>query len=620
MASAMRSRKSNMFFYALMVPLIAGLAGFGISDVLSGRGRDDVASVGNSTISAQEYARALQQSLRSLSQQFGQQLTMEQGRLFGIDSDTLERLLSSRALENEATARGVLADDKMVSDVIVATSAFQSVNGGFDKDAYAYALQNAGYDTREYEALIRAQLSRDLMAGAITDGFVLDDTAAAAFAAFLYELRSVDWVRISPSDIAPVAEPTDADLAAWHAAHPEAYTLPEQRAITALVMSPENIAAGVLITDEDVAAAYAESASIYENPARRGLDRLVFADMTAAESARAQLDSGAVTFDQLVTQRGLTPELVGLGIVDGRTLSASARAAVFAATELGIVGPVETDLGPALFRISAIIAASTVPLEAVADEIRANLAEPIVQARIAEILPQIEELIAAGATIEEAAAETGLPLQTIVLGAPAATGLATQAKFIAEASAAALGMERDPVEADDGTIFALRVDSITPPTVQPLADVRDQVIADWTADAQAAALTAHVEAFQAEITAGAAFLSVADAQGLAVVNTPGISRQNPGEALPNAAAIVAFDLAAGETGFAADGDGFILMHIASVEQADPATYADFITEHQRAAEQAISNDVYAFFAAAIRDTAGVTLNPALLDSVVASIQ
>jgi len=620
MPTSLRSRSSKVLVYSLVGALIVGMAGFGISDVLSGGSRTDVATVGSSTISQQEYSRALAQALNNTSQQFGQQLTMEQARLRGIDTSTLSQLITSRALENEAAARGVAANDAMLSASIRSTAAFRSTNGTFDSEAYSYALRNASYTVREYETLIRAELSRNLMRPAIVSGAPVDDTAAIALGRFLNEEFSIDWVRIDLDAVALPAPPTDAEQAEWHAANEADYTLPESRTLTIASLSIADLVAQAGVTDDQIAAEYAARLSQYETPERRGIDRLVFADEASASEARARLDAGDVSFDDLITERGVTPDMVSLGLIPATSLNSEARFSVFSLPEPGIVGPVTSDLGPALFRVNAIAAGTTTPLADVAEEIRTQLAQPFVRQTSAETYGKAEELIAAGATIEEVAAEVGMTLSTMEFNADRRDGLAADEKFRIEAAAAELGLDRDLIEADNDSLFALRVDEIIPPSVKPLADVRDEVIAAWTADAHLKALSAQAESLVSQIDAGANFLAMMDTLSLTVANASGLTRGTPSDAIPQAAAAAAFDVPIGGVVQVADGEGYIILHVAGITEASAQSYAEYTARRQAADSNGLADDIYEYFAATVRDNADVEINTPRIEAVINSIR
>lgn len=621
MANMMRSRKTNVLVYALIGALIVGMAGFGISDVLSGGSSNDVATVGDRKVTQQEFSRALSQAVNRFSQQVGQPVTMEQARLFGLDSSTLSQLITSRALENEAAQRAVLADDDMLRASIMSTPSFADNNGQFDPDAYSYALQNANYAVRDYEALIRAELSRNLLNPAVIGGAVSDGTSARVVGQFLNESFDVDWVQLNLASIPAPAAPSEADLAAWLEQNADDYTLPERRSLTIAVLRAASVAAEAGITDADVAAEYDARAAQYSQPERRALDRLTFANATEAAAALDRINAGEVSFDDLIAVRGLDPNLFSLGMVESSNLNSAERNAVFGAEALGIVGPVETDLGPALFRIKAIIAATTTPLADVADEIRAQLAEPYMRERLAAVYGQAEELVAAGATVEELANETGMALETLEFTSDMTEGLAGDETFRTEALAAAEGQERDLLETEDGSLFVLRVDRITPPQVQPLADVRAAVAAAWTANAHQEALAERANSLASQINAGAAFLPVMDALGLTVSNAAGLSRGTSTDALPASAANAAFDMAEGETAAVANGeDSYIVLRINSIAPAEADSFTDYVEQRSAADEAGLSSDLFFYFANAVRDSTEVGVNNRLIEAVVNGFQ
>ena len=77
----------------------------------------------------------------------------------------------------------------------------------------------------------------------------------------------------------------------------------------------------------------------FQQPERRMIDRLVYPDMAAAQAAKARLDQGQASFDELVAERGLTRADIDQGEVTQAELGA-AGAVVFEAPGNGVVGPV----------------------------------------------------------------------------------------------------------------------------------------------------------------------------------------------------------------------------------------------------------------------------------------
>ncbi len=61
-----------------------------------------------------------------------------------------------------------------------------------------------------------------------------------------------------------------------------------------------------------------------------------------------------------------------------------------------------------------------------------------------------------------------------------------------------------------GGYFAVRLDGVTPPTLRPLADVRAQIVADWTKEQQAAQIAKRADELAAKARAGTPMTEIAD--------------------------------------------------------------------------------------------------------------
>ncbi|MDS9946966.1 MAG: peptidylprolyl isomerase, partial [Planktomarina sp.] len=84
----------------------------------------------------------------------------------------------------------------------------------------------------------------------------------------------------------------------------------------------------------------------------RMVERLIFSERSKAQDAMDEIVAGTLTFESAVSDRGLTLTDVDLGIVE-KTILDAAGDAVFSLMQPGLVGPIDTNLGPALFRVSA---------------------------------------------------------------------------------------------------------------------------------------------------------------------------------------------------------------------------------------------------------------------------
>jgi peptidyl-prolyl cis-trans isomerase D len=118
------------------------------------------------------------------------------------------------------------------------------------------------------------------------------------------------------------------------------------------MLSPEMLTGAVKVPEGSIEESYNNQPDRFNKSERRSVDRIIFETINSAKDAKNQISKKITTFDQIVASRGLTIEDIDLGDVEKGQLSSSVDALLFEANEIVIYGPVDTDLGTALFRIN----------------------------------------------------------------------------------------------------------------------------------------------------------------------------------------------------------------------------------------------------------------------------
>lgn len=618
MSAVKRSKISKIFFFFVLAMAVLAMVGFGLTGMFSRSTTASVASVGKVDVNADDYFRSIQNEIQSVSQQFGTQLTIEQALLFGLDRSVLQRLVTQAAYENEALRLGVSVGDTSVRDALLANPGFQGLTGTFDKDVYEDAVRRSGMSPTEYEELIRKDSSQRLIQAAVSSGTKLPEEAALAILTYYGEARGFTYARVGANNIVgAVPAPTDAELAAYYEANPTAFTQPLTRQITYVSLTPEMIAETLEVSDERIAELYEDRGSDYNTPAKRFVERIVLGSLAEAEEARDSIDAGEMTFEQLADMRGLALADIDLGDVTARDVGSAAAEVLFASEEPGVYGPVETNLGPALFRVNAAIAALSVPLEDVRDELRRELAIDDAGFRIADVSDEVIDLIAGGASLEEVADETDMRFSTIDLAEGSTDGIAAYAEFREEATASEIGEERDILDLEDGGIFALRVEGITEAYVKPMSEVSQAVF-----DGQQNAKTHELMLKRANQIVNAIGLSnggsLSDFGGsLILEGATEVTRTSSIPDLPPAIIPKAFELEIGNAAVIEDAYGAVIIELTSVEPFDASIERSAEVLEQVGAQQSaqISQDLLAYFGAALVTAVEPTVNQTRIDSL-----
>ncbi len=611
-----QKKKTRIGAWIIVGVVLVGLAGFGTGG-LTGTIRT-LGSVGDKEITVAAYQRALNDQIRALSAQFGSQISFQQAQAFGIDRQALSQVVLTRTLDNEAAQMGVSAGDMAVFERISAIQAFQGA-GGFNRDTYRLVLQQSGQSESEFEAEIREDLARTLLQAAVVAGVPGAPAPADALVRYVSEARDVTLLRVTGDMLtAPVPGATDADIAAFYDANPDQFMLPEAREITYVWMTPAMIVDRMEVTDLAIETLYQDRIADFVQPERRLVERLNYADPANAQAAADRLASGETSFDALVTERGLTLADVDMGDLGRDELPTETADAVFAATPGDVVGPFQTTLGAALFRVNAVLAAQETTLEEAADDLRAELAAEAARSVINDDFDRITDLLAGGAALEDLAEQTDLQLGTISWTPETTDGIAAYETFRNAAAAATEGAFPELEVLSDGGVFALRLDSVTPERVPPLEDIRDDVAAAWQVQAQQDAIIARAEEIAADWTPETDLAAL----GLTPRVETGLTRRSFVEGAPEGFNQTLFDLALGEARVVDAGDSALIVRLDNVTEADP-TATDQAAQREAISESiaaGIAQDLFDAFAVSVQENTRVTINQATVDAVNAQLQ
>jgi len=590
--------------------VMVGLLGFG---AVSFNGSiQSVGAVGDTEIPVDDYARGLQNELRATEAQFGQALSFSEAQAIGIPDRVLSRLVQEKALENEAAAISLSVGDDAVRNQIMEINAFRGLDGQFDRQNYQLSLEGAGYTEAQFEADIRAESARTLLQGAVLAGNTMDDIATETVLAFLMETRDFSIARLTVEHLTtPIADATDDVLNTYYTDNIAAYTQPERKDITYAVLSPDMLIDKIQVDQAALQAEYDSRVDQYQQPERRLVERLVFIDQAGANEALSQITEGAQTFEDLVSARGLTLDDVDLGDVARDALDDAADA-VFSARVGDVVGPFDSDLGPALFRVNGILDAQTITREDARSELEDELALDLARRQIDAMIGQVDDTLAAGATLEELEADFGLRLERVEYHANALADITAYPSFRQAAEAVT---ERDfptLTMLEDGGIFALRLNQVIAPAPIPFADARETVLADWRADETEAALNA----LGNDVATGAVELD------LKTEELTGLRRDEFGSSATPAILAKAFELQIGQSEAISDGSDVVVVTLNDINAGD-LTIEDADTIRNALSSQfntTLSNDMYAAFARQIQARAGISLDQQALNAVHANFQ
>lgn len=624
--NTLRKGAGRMLGLILVGLLVVSFAVWGIADIFTGYGSQTLIRVGDTDLNAQDYLRAQQDVLRSMSQQAGRSLSLQEARALGLETRVLERLIGGAAVDTHAKHLGLgISQDALLAQIMT-DPAFQDQAGNFSPIAFQAALRNIGMSEAGYLYSMREQNLRRQLLTTIGDVANSPQVLIDALNRFNGERRVLHYVLVPPAAAGAIGTPTEEDLKKYYDNHQTKFTQPEYRKLGLLAVTPETVKDQVKISDADLTAAYEAQKDKLGNPERRYLQQIALPDMEAAKAASDKIKSGT-DFVAVAKELGLSESDIDLGKVARSELADAAIAEQAFKLDVNTVSePITGKLGSVvLVRVTAIEPGKVPTFE----EAKADLEKAILKDRasgaIFDMHDRVEDEIGAGSTLSEVADKLKLNYQLIDQvdregrkPDGSAVTLPAQKDVLNGAFATDTGIENDPIDARDEGVIWYEVLGVTPEQLKPFDHVRDEAAKDWQADETRNQVAKFAQELVTSLSSGSKSLEdVAKELNVDVLPTSPLKRDDiTVNVLPPAVA-QAFTLPKGGYGSAPSGveEGRIVFMVDDVV-APPAIDERAAKQISRQIGLLLGEDTIAEYFGALENRYGVSVNQQALAKLV----
>ena len=608
--------------------LVVSFAIWGIADIFTGYGQQTLIRVGDTEITPQDYLRAQQEVLRSMSQQAGRALSLQEARAAGLDKRVLERLIGGAAVDTHAKHLGLgISDDALLAQ-ITKDPAFQDPSGNFSPLAFRSALQNIGMNEAGYLYSLREQnLRRQLL---VTVGEAANSPKALldALNRFNEERRVLKYVLVPKSAAEAVGTPTDQELKKYYDNHKAKFTRPEYRKIGVLAVTPVTVKDQVNISEADIKAAYDAKTEKGQlgTPERRHVQQIAVPNLEAAKAAQEKIKSGT-DFVAAAKELGLSENDIDLGKVTRKELADPVIAeAAFKLEKDKVSEPITGKLGSVvLIRVTEIEPGKVPTFEEAKADIEKEILKERASGAIFDLHDRVEDELAAGSTIQEAAAK--LKLDYLVVDQVDREGrkpdgstvtLPAQKDVLNGVFATDVGVENDPIDAHDEGVVWYEVLGVTPEQLKPFDQVRGEIEEAWKTEETRDRVAKFAQELVTALNSGSKTLEdVAKELNAEILPTSPLKRDDiTVNVLPPAVA-QAFTLPKGGFGSAASGvdEGRIVFQVADIVEP-PAIDERVLKRLDTQIGLLLSEDTIAEYFTALETRYGVSVNQQALAKLV----
>jgi len=626
MLQRIRDRLHGTFAYVVLGPIVLVFVAWGAYGIVN-------LSVGGANYAAE--ADGGKVSLEEAHNAWLRQQAQWQQRLGGaelppplraqLQDQILEGLIRNTLLTQRTRDLGYRVSHEDLVDAIQSEPAFQ-VGGQYSAEAAKARLAAAGIPLETFQDNLREELQRTQLEGGIRISDFLTPTELTRLTDLEDQQREVRFFELPTERFNPASPVADADVQAYYEGHKAQFMTTESAHLQYGELRLEALAAQVSLSDADLRAAYEKEKSKFETPERRRAHHILITgkdDATAlklAQDVLAQVRAGK-DFGALAQQYSQDPGSAhnggDLGWAERGAFVAPFADALFNMSVGEIRGPVKTQFGYHIIRLDEIQPAKGKSFEEARPELEAQLRRDRATDRFGEIQEQLQSRLGEpGADLEALVSEYKLQqgdVRDFLKGAGAAPLGAAPAlqDAVFGDPPLAVGHLGGPVLLGDDALVIVKVLEHRKPTLKPVSEVRDTIVAAMTRERARQATLAAAQTARTHLEAGAEFDAVARQLGVSADPAHFVSRRDPSTPAPLRDAVFAAPRPAGKPVFRAlalpNGDAAVVavMAVRNPPAKDEAAQVDRALQQARTDGMA---DVVAY-ADELRRTATVRKNP-----------
>lgn len=488
MMDNLRTAANSLVIKIIFGIIIVSFILTGVSGYLIGGSANYAAKVNGQEISRGQFENAVASERNRQQQQLGEQFSVlagNEGYMKQMRQQVLSRMIDEALMDQYAKHLGLGISDEQIKQVIFKEPAFQN-NGKFDNARYTAIISNMGMTADQYAQALRNQLTTQQLINAVvgTDFMLAGETDELA--ALVSQQRVVREATIDVNALAEKQEVSEQEINSSYEQNKNNYIAPEQFKVSYIMLDAAS--QNVEVADTDIQAYYDQHQDEFTQPQRNRYS--VIQTKTEAE-AKAILDelSKGGDFAALAKEKsadiisarnggdmgwlepGTTPdELKNAGLKDKGQLS----------------GVIKSSVGFLVVRLDDIQPAQTKPLAEVKDAIAAK----VKQEKAVDAYYALQQKVSDAASNDNeslASAEKVAGVKAVETGwfghdnLPAALNFKPVSDAIFNGGLVgangAPGMNSDIITVDGDRAFVIRIAEHKAEAIKPLAEVREQVIA-----------------------------------------------------------------------------------------------------------------------------------------------
>jgi len=460
-------------------------------------GPPSVATVGGDKVTQAEFDELMRDQQARMRQMLGRQYDPAMFDSPEVRYALVDQLVNQRLLEQQARKEKFRVTEEQLRQFIADLPPFQE-DGKFSYEKYKQVLLTTQNMTPEmFQQKVRSDLTLAPLQEPIVAAGIAAKTSVQRYLALLDQQREVGVARVDAEPYLKDVKITDEQVKDFYDKNPTQFQVPEQARFEYVILKQDALAAQTQVAPEEVRRTYEANVKQYTTPEERQASHILItvkpdakdADKAIAKEKAEKLLADAKAhpnkFAELAKANsqdpGSAPQGGDLGMFARGSMVKPFEDAVFAAKVGDIIGPVQTDFGYHVIKVTGMTPAKIRPLDEVRASIEADLKKSKAAQKFAQSADQFQNLVYENAdSLAPVAKALDLKvMSTPLVGRAQAAAVAMgNAKFVdALFSPDSIQAKRntEAMEIGPGTLISGRILEYKPAAPRPFDEVKDEL-------------------------------------------------------------------------------------------------------------------------------------------------
>ena len=492
MLQAIREKTSGWIAYLIIALISIPFALWGINSYLGGGAEKPAAIVNGDEITPRQLDAAYARYRDQLASIFGGRIPAALNDENALKEQALTQLIEQKVLSNYVKDKGYRIGDKKLFELIQSMEVFQE-NGKFNRQTYQHQLSSQGYPPAYFEQELRQSTEMQQLNQAIkVSAFTIPDQVKK-----INQLQNEERkIRVLTfKNKADTVSVDDKEIEDFYAKNTSLYMQPEKVKVDFIELSLDKIAKNISIAEDQLREKYEQSMEQMTTPETRTASHILLTVDDGADDAavkqkildiKKRIEDGedfAAVAKETSQDPGSASDGGDLGDIGRGDMVPPFEEALFAMKPGEISDPVKTQFGWHIIKLVSVQGGTTKTFEQARDEIEKELKLEQAESQIYDLAENLASIAYEEPdSLQPAADQLDLKVEsTDWFTRNQGKDLALeekvrQAAFSDEVLNQKINSEL--IELSDNRVVIIHLKEHKPAASRPLAQVRDQIIAE----------------------------------------------------------------------------------------------------------------------------------------------